>query len=331
MQKSKDEFMTLNLIKEKIVASKNIVILGHISPDPDAIGSVFALSECLENVGKKVFRVFQDEIPSNLKFILNGNDVIHYFPCNENVDLVIFCDCSCKTMIGEKILENFNDGICSICIDHHESNDNYANINYVIKSACATCEIMYGVLKVLELKITESVASALYAGLSADTGSFRFSSTTDYTFFVAQELTRLGADIYNISTNLWSSKSKKAVNLLKVMLNRLEFSFDDRLAISFLTQDDMQEIGADKSDISGLIGNIRDIEGVILAVFFYEEENNWKMSTRSKDLSVSTLPITESFGGGGHFMASGARFSKELTPLQIVDKVKDIVKDLLKY
>lgn len=319
--------MILEEIKEKIGSAKNILVVGHISPDPDAIGATCAMADIIENNfdGKNVYIFFEDKIPDNLKFILNGKEVFNYFPKDKNIDLIIYLDLSELKRAGKILSEGVDKNIFSICIDHHESNDNFANINYVEKTASATCEILYKIFTKLNFKISKNAASALFAGLSADSGSFRFSSTTEYTFSVAGDLTKLGADIYTISTNIWSSKSKKTISLLGTMLSRMELLCDDKFAISYLTQEDLEKIDADKSHVSGLIGYMRDIEGVVLAVLLYEEDGNYKISARSKDTNISTLPITESFGGGGHFMASGARFSKDTaTKEEVLEKIKGI-------
>ena len=332
--------MTLNLIKEKIESVNNIVIIGHIAPDADALGSTCGLAEGLINLGKNVFVVFEDKVPDNLEFILKGIrekgiDVINYFPKDKNIELIIYCDLSSKNRIGNNLFNDINEDIFSICIDHHESNEEFANLNFVNKNAMATCEIMYEVFNALNLKITPTIADSLFAGLSADSGSFRYSQTTPNTFFVAMKLSECGARTYDISTNLWSSKSRKKVELLKIILDRMEFSFNDRFVVSYITLNDFKKLGATKEHLEGLVSELRDIEGVILAVLVYEQEDYFKFSVRGKDENISTLPISTSFGGGGHILASAARIMKndiefnDITIEKIIDKIKGIVKTLL--
>ena len=332
--------MTLNLIKEKIYSVNNIVIIGHIAPDADALGSTCGLAEGLINIGKKVYVVFEDKVPDNLEFILRGIrkkgiDVINYFPKDKNIELIIYCDLSSKSRIGNNLLNDINEDIFSICIDHHESNEQFSNLNYVIKNAMATCEIMYEVFNALNLKITPSIADSLFAGLSADSGSFRYSQTSPNTFFVAMKLSECGARTYDISTNLWSMKSRKKIELLKIILDRMEFSFNDKFVVSYVTLDDFKNLDSTKEHLEGLVSELRDIQGVILAVLVYEQEDYFKFSVRGKDENISTLPISTSFGGGGHILASAARINKDSTDFKeptiekIIGRIKDIVAKIM--
>ena len=199
----------------------------------------------------------------------------------------------------------------------------------------ATCEIMYEVFNALNLKITPSIADSLFAGLSADSGSFRYSQTSPNTFFVAMKLSECGARTYDISTNLWSMKSRKKIELLKIILDRMEFSFNDKFVVSYVTLDDFKKLDSTKEHLEGLVSELRDIQGVILAVLVYEQEDYFKFSVRGKDENISTLPISTSFGGGGHILASAARINKDSTDFKeptiekIIGRIKDIVAKIM--
>lgn len=319
----------LHAIVDAVNDSSCVVVIGHVKPDPDAIGAVCAFSLALESLGKKVFRIFQDEIPDDLVFIPSVEKIKNKFPNDENIDLIVICDCSEKKRIGDIILDDTLKKIKCICIDHHISNNKFCSLNLIDSKASATCELMYDLLLKMNVSIDSRIADCLYAGISADSGSFKYSSTTAYTFEIAEKLVKAGANVYEISKELWLNKSKKTIELTKILLDRLSFYFNDKLTISYITLEDREKISADSDHINGFSSVIRDIKGVVLAVFFYEESDYWKMSIRSKDITVSTLKISEFFGGGGHSMASGAKIFKPTTPEKIIESVLELAKDVL--
>ncbi len=319
----------LSAIAEAIRNSSSVAVIGHIKPDGDAVGAVCAVSLALENLGKKAFRIFQDKISDDLKFIYSADKIQNNFPKDENIDLIIICDCSEKKRIGHLISADLPKNVISICLDHHISNESFASFNFINSEASAACEVIYDLFSTMDIKIDSKIANCLYAGIDSDSGSFKYSNTGEHTFDIASKLVKAGADVYETSKNLWLNKPKKSIELTKILLARLSFYFDDKLTISFITLEDRKRFNADENDMGGFVGIIRDIEGVILSVFFYEEDDFWKMSVRSKDSNVSTLKISEFFGGGGHFMASGARISKAISSDEIVKNVLKLAKEIL--
>lgn len=325
-----------NDIKEFANEIKNgntYVVIGHIRPDGDAVGSVCGFALALESLGKKVYRVFQDKIYDNLKFVPDSEKILNEFPKNEKIDVVVTCDCSEKKRIGNEIFDDMKQSGAKIFnIDHHSSNDFFGDYNYVLPHASSAAEVACEICDEMGIKFDTKISDCFFAGLSSDSGSFRFSSVDAGSFFLAGKLAEAGADIYSISTNLWSNRERAYVELQKNVLNNLQYFCNGQLAISYVTKREMKKAKATREHINGLVGVIRDIEGVKLAVFFYPDKSDgkeeWKMSIRSKDIEVSTIPIAEVFGGGGHKMASGARVKGKISCKKLI---KQIVTEASKY
>ena len=187
----------MNKIDEKSAArllreNDNILILTHRNPDGDTIGSGFALLHALKKLGKTVKVVCTDPFPEKYGYIAHSN--------NDDVGenpYVVAVDVADMELIGAQYRAKYEHGV-RLCIDHHISNKEFAE-NLCLRSCSATCEIIYDVIKAMDVEIDKSVADSLYTGIATDTGCFLFSSVTARTHIIAADLIEHGADFFEIN------------------------------------------------------------------------------------------------------------------------------------
>lgn len=306
-------------IKEKIEQSDNIIIVGHINPDGDTVGAGLALLLGLEKKypNKKIDFVLQDNVPQNIAFLKGSNKIKKTEDVADlNYDLAIFVDSATIERVG-KVAEIVGD-IFKINIDHHISNPKYGDIN-VVKDISSTSEIMYSILKELDIEITLEIGEAIYLGLVNDTGNFAHSNVTDKTFLVASELMSLGVNNNKIVNDFFKTKSYERMKVLGKALSEMVFVEEKKLMHFYLSFDALRSLNAIKDDTEGIVEELINYSGSEVSLFLREEESGKiKGSLRSKH-NIDVNRIAGIFNGGGHIKAAG--FTTELPPEEIIKKV----------
>ncbi|WP_433983673.1 bifunctional oligoribonuclease/PAP phosphatase NrnA [Tunturiibacter empetritectus] len=282
----------------------SFLLASHTRPDGDAIGSVLALAEVLDQLGCQADVVFADPIPSSYSTLPNIGR-IHHTPSANDVDptgttpaILLECDGIGRTgLLG---LE----GRTLINIDHHASGRPFASVNWIDEHACAVAAMVYHIAVAANVEITPSMATCLYAGILSDTGTFTYSSTTADTFAMVHHLAACGANPSRIARDIYLSNPASKIRLLGIALSNLQC--DDDLAWTWVTSEDMDRIGAIAEDCEGVVNYLISIAGVESAVFLREVANadQFRLSIRSKG-ETDVARIAERFGGGGHRNASG--------------------------
>jgi bifunctional oligoribonuclease and PAP phosphatase NrnA len=292
--------------------ANRIAILSHIRPDGDAIGSQLALALSLQQSGKEISAWNEDGLPESFRF-LEKSDLICRPPSNpEKFDLAVALDTASQQRLGTT-LHAIRHADRWINIDHHASNPGYGDFVYIDPIAPATGQIVYEFLRAENLPIPRAAADALYAAISTDTGSFRYSNTTARTFEIVAELIRSGTNAAAIANQLYESYPKRRVQLLGEILSQARFDADDKIASMTLSNETKQRLDIHPDDIDGLIDSIRAVKTVVIALFFEElPEGKVRLSMRSKDDRVDVNKISGEFGGGGHPRAAGARIRGNL-------------------
>jgi len=302
----------LETAAKALMNQEKFTLLGHSIPDGDCVGAVVALMCALTNMGKDVNAIIEDGVPATYRF-LNGSERISSVSNLPQInECLVYLDCATRERVGERLSGLIPSKAMIINIDHHVSNDDYGNVNLVDAGASSTCEIVYYLLKKMNLPITIDVATPLYCGIVMDTGGFQYSSTTPNTHRIAAELLEYGVDIDLVRSRLFESKSRVEVSLQKKALDNLEFSKDGRIASMHLSYDDLVQLGAVDLHFEGTINMARNIEDVEVALLFREiEPGVIKVGFRSKQL-VDVNRIAGEWGGGGHKRAAGATLRGEL-------------------
>ena len=292
-------------IKKMIDDSDSILLLTHENPDGDAIGSVMAFFHYLKKYGKNV-DIVMPEYPEIFNFIENINSVVD--SSSKIYDLGIVCDCANKNRIGQ-LNEEINNCKNIINVDHHKSNTMFGNINYVMGEEPACCQVIYHLFKYLNTEIDIKMGIDLMTGLLTDTNGFRNNAVNEETFLMAAELYNKGVDIYYLYKKILTMRNTAQFELMKIVMNRLEFFGNGKIAFSYITKDDMFLVGAKLGDHEGLVDIGRSISGVEVSIFV-REDNGYKVSLRSND-KVDVSLIANIFGGGGHTMAAGCKIDEE--------------------
>jgi len=295
----------------------SFVLLSHVRPDGDAIGSQIALGFALEAAGKTVRLINEDGLPGNLEF-LPGADRIELPPVDPvEVDVVIALDTATQPRLGERSLAAVAKCERWINIDHHKSNPGYGDLSYVDASSPATGQIVYRLIREFDLPLTPESRDAIYVATSTDTGSFQYPSTNAETYEMAADLVRCGAEIGRLNSLTYNNHPLRRVALTRALLNTLQLDCDGRVAHWALTRETIDELGIKPEDSEGLIDIIRGIDSVIVAIFFEElPEGKIRVSMRSKDARADVCRIGMKFGGGGHSLAAGIRMPGPLAEAQ---------------
>lgn len=295
----------LNEVAKALLEAKRIAIISHKNPDGDTLGSQLALGGALKELGKDVVLYNKDKVASKFNFIAGVDQVAQYHDGMELPETVVFVDCAEPQLAGFTVEDDVLMGKTIINIDHHASNKHYGKWNYVVSTAGANCQNIYHVIGAIGGTITKEIATALYTGLSTDTGNFMFDNVSSETLRIAADLKDIGANTDAVRLKLYESSSKKKIEMLKYILNNLHISADGQYAWSSISHQMIEELQPESTDIDGLINTIKDIEGVEIAILFRGvEANRTKASLRSK-VWADVNQIAGMFGGGGHVRASG--------------------------
>lgn len=292
---------------------QRFVLLSHVRPDGDAIGSQLALGFALEAAGKQVRMINEDGLPENLAF-LKGSQRIETPPAEPlEADVVIALDTATRPRLGERSLAAVTGCARWINIDHHKSNTGYGELRILDAGGPATALVVYRLIRALGLPLPEESRDAIYTGVSTDTGSFQYPATTAEVHEMVADLIRHGLDVGEINTAIYHSHPPRRVELLRALLGTLELRADGRLGDWSLTRETAERLELRPEDSEGLIDVVRGIERVVVAVFFEElPDGRIRVSMRSKDRRVDVCNICAQFGGGGHALAAGIRMAGPL-------------------
>ena len=308
---------TFSEIGAVLVERNRFLVLSHIRPDGDAIGCTLAMALCLKALGKDVTVWNEDGLPERFQFLPESNLVVRPPAAPVGFDVVLVLDTAVRNRAGENCLAAVAPGALWINIDHHISNDRKGDLVYVDAEAPAAAQVLFELFQHCSLPVNSAMAQALYTGISTDTGSFQYSSTTARTYEIAAELVRCGVAPGEINTQLYQTSPRRRLELKRELLNSLLFSAEDRVASFALSAATVRRLGTIPDDTEGLIDILREIDGVIVAAFFEELEGGMiRISLRSKDPRVSVCAVCAEYGGGGHTMAAGARIPGELAAVQ---------------
>ena len=292
----------LTKAKTSILAAKEIAISGHINPDGDSIGSLLSLGLGLEKLGKRVYMVSYDGVPPRYKKLPGASRILKVI--DRPVDLAISVDCSNKEILGPAY--NFFARATEILeIDHHDFRRPFGDISYVDEKAAAVGEMVYSLLKKLNVDITKDIAQNLMASIIVETSSFRLPNVRPFTFQVCTELFKAGLDFYELVDLIFWSRTKQSAILSGICLARSKFIKGDRIAWSIIHKKDFDKVSGRHEDVDAAPDEMRTIKKVDIAILFRENgRDTLRVSLRSKK-NINVASIAERYGGGGHFDVAG--------------------------
>lgn len=293
-------------VAEQLNKARRLILSGHIMPDGDCLGSVAALGLALEKKGKLVTLASPDPLPEVYQF-LPGADrfVIGEQALAGGYDTFVMLDCSVPDRLGSLKELLFRElVVCSI--DHHTSTHIFAHCQYVDAKAAATGEIIQDLLELMEIPITEEIATCLYTAIVTDTGSFRYENTSPLTHYRAARLMEQGVDAARLNVLVFEQKSLLHMRVLQAALQTLDLTPCGRVAWISVFRETLDKLGAGDEHADGLIDYVRSLRGVEVALLFRElVPGRWKVSLRSKG-KVDVNQVAAQFNGGGHTRAAGA-------------------------
>lgn len=313
---------SLNDVINKINESSKVALSFHASPDGDSVGASLALMNGLRSVGKSVYIVSKEAVPSTYSFLPAAGEIDGETKClSDNTDLFIILDCGNVERINSE--ENILNRKYTLAnIDHHVSNDFYGDLNYVDAKSSSMGEIVFDILNLLNIKITEDIAKCIYTSILTDTGSFRHSNTTSKTHMVASALLETKIDFNEIHRLVFDNKEYCRIKLLGKAIENMYLTCNEKVSIIKITSDLFKQLGIEDNETSDIVSLGLKINSVEVAVLLKEAKDGTKISLRSKSF-IDVRKIAENYGGGGHIRAAGA-FMKTS-----VEESEDIIKKAL--
>lgn len=306
MEELKTKYEKFN---ELIKSSKNILIISHVNPDGDTLGSMCALQSAIyAQYKKKAEMLILSKLPKVYEFLPNIHEskTLDMLDKSREYDLVIAVDiASLDRIIDAQIL--FERAKFSINIDHHRTNNKYGNLAIVEPNASSSGEVLYKMFKKLGWKIggkSLDTATCLYTAILTDTGGFRFENTSAEVFKIAAELTDMGINPKDLYKKCYESKSKATVLFQSYCVSKAAFTCEDRIAYTIVYKKDIEKFAVGDDATDGIAETLRAISSTDVSFVVKEVDAKiCKISMRSKNIDIAN--VCSQFGGGGHKFAAG--------------------------
>lgn len=287
----------------------SFLLMAHVAPDGDALGSCFALKLLLEQLGKKAWVVCDDPMPHLYAFLPGADQVL---PPDAPLDAEAFVAVDCADIgrtgrqwsrVGEKP---------SLCVDHHITNPGFAQVNY-IEDCAATGELIALLYEAFDQPISPAAGACLYTAIATDTGNFAYSSVTPRTFALMGKVMESGFDLPECNRLVYRNQRLQKLRMTARTVENARLYRDEQLIVATLSKTETEAVSGLKADAEGIVDSLRDVETVQVACFLREEgENEVKLSLRSKG-KVDCAALARAYGGGGHLRAAGATLHMPLS------------------
>ncbi len=327
------------IILEAIKNSSRVLLHCHPYPDPDSVGSVLAMTGALKRLGKDVTAIIGDsQYPENL-MSLPYREWIQSKSYSQieqkDFDLFIILDSSSPTQISRSGV-TFPEGMKTVVIDHHRTNEGFGDINLIDTESSSTSQILYNLFKLWGTEIDQDMALCLLLGIYADTGGFKYPNSSPETLRIASELVKIYPNYHKFIFELGNYKKPVELELTGLALSSLEKHLNDRVVFSIIPFEEIKKRNLSKEDaMEGLIGDsLRSVVGWdVVASLVEAEPNVVTVSLRTRDenkYDVSLIAMSVGKNGGGHKGAAGTTIyeSIETTKTRLLDKIIETFSDL---
>jgi phosphoesterase RecJ-like protein len=305
--------------------AQRFVLVTHENPDGDALGSLVAMQGLMRALHKdSVMFIGADEFPLPYEYAFFKFDgLVSDVPADLEARTIVYLDCG---NFDRNAVEVGDGPILNL--DHHHDNTHFGTVNHVVAGASCTAEIVWDLMRALDVPLTLQIAEALYVGLVTDTGRFMYENTGPAAHVMAADLIAAGVDVHDIYRRLYEGIPEPKLALLTRALSRVQRFDGGRLTIARLTREDFAETGAQESYTEGIIDHLRAVEGTKVAALAREltgddKRGAAKVSLRATDGEVDVSLVARAQGGGGHRQAAG--FATELDPAGLVAFLRDAV------
>ena len=323
----------LQALAAELLKHRSVLLSTHVAPDPDAIGSCFALAEALRRCGLSVRVYLSDPMPERMVAFLPAG--IEWGVEPSPADAVVVVDTASRVRIGGDLERAYASAPVSFNIDHHASNVGWATFNYIDTKAAAAAIIVSELVAALDalkpgpapLSEDALIANLLFAGLVDDTGRFCFSNCDARAFATASRLLAAGAEPERVANALYFSTPERVLRLQARVLAGLKLVLDGRVAMISIPRRMLQECGAGPEDAEGLVDLARSVEGAQAAFLQREIDGGWKISLRAKSTKLDMNAVAAKFGGGGHKAAAGCKIvgTEEEVTAQLVAALEQAI------
>ena len=291
-------------ISKIIHSHDSFVVVSHVRPDGDSLGSQLALALMLQTLGKQVDVLSHDPVPARYRDLPGAEQVRVATQISQPREVTFVLECS---NIDRPGIGGLDTGFV-VNIDHHHSTQPFGDLSWIDPSACAVGQMIYRLMKALGVGLTPQIATNIYVAILTDTGSFQFSSTTADTFRIAAELADHGAEVSKIAMQVFHRNPVEKVRSMGRILSGMELDASGRIVCTVLWQKDWESAGGE-DDVEGLVNYPLTIEGIDVSVFLRElGDSSFRVSMRSKN-EVDVSRVATRFGGGGHMKAAGCQMT----------------------
>lgn len=320
----------IHQIEEVVLASSTVLVVSHVDPDGDALGTQLAFGGYLKALGKQVFMTRDSEIPDKYR-MLPGVDQIQLtdsLPDGLKFDAAVVLECPAMRRIG-RAAQFLTPDVRIINIDHHHDGTELGEVNWIDPRKSSVGEMVCEYLEGVSFPLTPQIAHALYTAIMTDTGRFRFGSTSPRTFEVAGRLVAAGADPRRACDDVYYSMRPSTLKLVGKVLNDIEFHFDDKVCLLSLSADMIAEAGAEWSESEGLVDHAMFARGVHVGALLKEVHSGLtKVSLRSQD-GIDVAAIAARYNGGGHVNAAGCEIPLSLSEAkqELLEIFEELIKD----
>jgi bifunctional oligoribonuclease and PAP phosphatase NrnA len=302
----------------ELKAGERFVVTAHTNPDGDAVGSMLAMAALLRAMGKQeVTCISADPVPYLYQWLPGAEAIQSAAAPPPPFDTLVIVDVAQRARIG-KVADFITDSVKTVVVDHHLETAPFGDFGFIDPSYAACGEIVIELFEAAGTPLTHDAAECAYVALATDTGGFRYANTNARSHRLAARLVETGINVFEISSRVFDTMRMTKFHLLRRVLDRMQFDAGAAVASSFVTSHDLADLGAKTQDIDGLINFVRNIEGVVVAVLFFEvDATTTKVSLRSR-LGFNSASALQSFGGGGHHGAAGALIHAPLADARVL-------------
>ncbi len=314
-------------VLDELRGADKLLVVTHENPDGDALGSLVAMNAILTTIGKDcVMFIDARDLPLPQEYRFFPLDGLHSAtPADVDERTIVFLDCG---NLDRNPAEAFRrPGVHILNIDHHHDNTRFGTVNLVVPEASCSAEIVWDLMRDLEVTPTRAIAEALYVGLITDTGRFMYENTGRRAHLMAADLIDAGVDVHAVYRRVYEGVPYGKLALLARGLANVERYDDGELTITELTAGDFTESGAEESYSEGVIDHLRAVQGTKIAALVRDRvggagaAGSRKVSLRSGEDGIDVSAIARAQGGGGHRQAAG--FSTELSHDELVQFLRD--------
>lgn len=313
-------------IKAAVSTAKRVLVITHVAPDGDAIGSLTAVGLALEQLGKETTLACDDRVPERFSFLAKADQAQAAVTGNPPYDLIFAVDCGDESRMG-KIFESLPRPLPPLVnVDHHVTNTRFGQMNLVDGAATATAEVLCDLLPELGVRLTRELAISLLTGIVTDTLGFRTVGVTAHTLKMAGRLIEAGADLPQVTMMALTIKPVSTILLWRTGLNNMRL--ENGLLWTTISQAEREATGHATASSAGLVNLLGDaMEAAIAAVLMEQDDSKVYVGFRCRPpYSVSELAL--SLGGGGHHLAAGCTLDGPLAKAEslVVDLAKEAIR-----